>query len=300
MVLDGAAADDAGAVRLEGGHVLLHTVDVITPIVDDPETFGRVAAANAVSDIYAMGGRPTSAVSVLAVPKGLPVRAVRPMLAGASALLAECGAHLIGGHTLKDAELKLGFAVTGTAQTRQLATHTGARAGQLVVLTKALGTGLCFTAAKQGGLAPEALAAWTESMATPNRAVGQALAELGVRAATDVTGFGLAGHAAHIATGSGVDLVIEASQLPVLDGARVALAAGLETGPGKKNYAAYRSRLAFGRSGARVLACDPQTSGGLLFTIPERRLGALRGLPHWVVGETRPPKNRHPRVRFEP
>lgn len=298
VVLEGGHGDDAGAVRLDGDRALLHTVDVITPIVDDPEIFGRIAAANAVSDIYAMAGRPTSAVSILGVPKALPRPVVGRILEAGRALLAECGAHLVGGHTLKDAELRLGFAVTGEAPRRRLATHRGAKAGQLLVLTKPLGTGLLFAAGE--ALSPAARRAWERSMSTPNRAAGERAQALGIRAATDVTGFGLAGHAAHLARGSGVDLVLSGSALPRLPGVDARLAAGAETGAGRVNRDAYRAWVTYGRvdEATRILASDPQTSGGLLLAVPPRRLSAFADLEHWVVGEVRPPRAARSKVRF--
>ncbi|MEL6187677.1 MAG: selenide, water dikinase SelD, partial [Myxococcota bacterium] len=220
VVLEAAHADDAGAVRLEGGRALLHTVDVITPIIDDPVGFGRIAAANAVSDIYAMGGQPTSAVSILALPRTLPAEPVREMLTAARDLLAACGAFLVGGHTVKDAELKLGFAITGEVVTRRMCTHGGARPGDLLVLSKPLGTGLLYAASRAERLDPGAKASWIASMAQTNRESSENMQSLGVRCATDVTGFGLAGHAANLARASDVDLILEASALPLLPGVR--------------------------------------------------------------------------------
>lgn len=300
VLLDATHADDAGAVRLESGRALLHTVDVITPIVDDARAFGQIAAANAVSDIYAMAGRPTSAVSILGVPKALPADALLPILEAARDLLAECGAFLVGGHTLKDQELKLGFAVTGEADPKALATHRGARPGQLLVLTKPLGTGILHQASKQGPLSPAVEAAWLGSMRTPNRDAAAALLELGVRTATDVTGFGLGGHALNLARASGVDLILEPSSLPVLPEARALIEGGVSTGAGLVNLEGYGKELALGRAPewVRILLADPQTSGGLLFLLPRSKLSRLRGLEHWVIGEVRAARARAPRLRI--
>jgi selenide,water dikinase len=300
VLLDASHGDDAGAVRLEGGRALLHTVDVITPIVDDPATFGRIAAANAVSDIFAMGGEPTSAVSILAVPKGLPRAALDPMLAGAREALEACGAHLVGGHTLKDDELKLGFAVTGVADARRLATHSGARPGDLLILTKPLGTGLLHQAARQQGLSRSTARAWVESMARPNRDAAALVRDLRARAATDVTGFGFGGHAAHLARASAVDVVVDPARLPRLPGVDAALEAGVSVGPCAVNLRAYRAHLRFGRcpEPVRRLVGDPQTSGGLLFAVAPGKRRRLPGEGAWVVGRVEAPAATRPSVRF--
>lgn len=298
VLLDASHADDAGAVRLDGGRALLHTVDLITPIVDDPERFGQIAAANAVSDIYAMGGRPTSAVSILALPKALPPEVVRGMLGAARNLLETNGAFLVGGHTVKDAELKLGFAVTGECEARRMCTHGGARPGDALVLTKALGTGLLHARAREGGLSAEEEASWMASMADTNAEAAETLRTLGVRCATDVTGFGLAGHALNLARASDVDVVVDGSRLPRLPGVDAQLEdhAG-PVGPARLNLEGCGPDLKLGRTGAALaaLVCDPQTSGGLLFTLPRRKLRRLgQGV---VIGEIRERKTRRAAVR---
>lgn len=300
VLLDATHADDAGAVRLASGRLLLHTVDVITPIVDDPETFGQVAAANAVSDIYAMGGRPTSAVSILGVPKELPPEIIVEVLGGARRLLSDCGAFLVGGHTLKDRELKLGFAVTGEGDEDSITTHRGARPGDRLVLTKPLGTGILHQAAKKSPLNEGVEQAWWASMARSNRSPADQFRALGVRAATDVTGFGLAGHALNLARGSGVDLLIRPDRLPTLTGVSDFLAQGLATGAGTTNFETYAPDLETDGVPAELqtLIADPQTSGGLLFALPPGREAELDPAQTWVIGEVREPKAARPMVRF--
>ena len=297
-----ATSDDAGVIRLDGRRALIHTVDVITPIVDDPATFGRVAAANALSDVYAMGGDPTTAVSILGIPKEFPVKALSPLMRGARDVFRASGAHLVGGHTLKDHELRLGFAVTGIAAVRVLTTNTQARAKDRVLLTKALGTGVMYQAMKEGVRSAAEARAVIASMTRLNRDAAQAMVDAGVRAATDVTGFGLIGHALNIARGSDVDVVLDASALPALPGVMEHLIAGRQPGTTGVNLAGYGRGFiaARGVSGTSVaLAADPQTSGGLLRMVPPRRVARVHArVEAWEIGEVRAKRSSRPAVRM--
>lgn len=267
--------DDAGIFLLSDELALVQTVDFFAAIVDDPFEFGRVAAANALSDVYAMGGEPLTALNIVGFPTGeLPLEILTDILLGGHDAVHEAGAVLAGGHTVVDEELKYGLAVTGRADPRRLLTNAGARPGDRLVLTKPLGTGLLTTAAKSGGVAPGDYRALVDSMSRLNAEASRAALALGVSCATDVTGFGLLGHASHIARGSSVTLRIRPSSVPLLAGARAAAEAGMTTGGGARNADYLASRVDWGASDAatRTLLVDPQTSGGLLVAVPERAL----------------------------
>ncbi|MCB9646483.1 MAG: selenide, water dikinase SelD [Deltaproteobacteria bacterium] len=302
VLVDMGLSDDAGVVRLDRDRGLIHTIDVITPIVDDPETFGRVAAANAVSDVYAMGGEPLSAVSLVALPKGLPARAVGDILKGAQDVLDRCGAFLVGGHTVKDAELKVGFAVTGLVDPRKMTTNQGARPGDRLLLTKALGTGVLYQAMKAERRTAAETRALVANMVALNQRAAQRMVEVGVRCATDVTGFGLVGHALNVARGSKVDMVLDASQIPALPGVEGYLAEGIFPGTTNANLKGYGRGLVVGKGvpeAAVRLAADPQTSGGLLIAVTPRKAAALKdALGAWEVGEVRKPRGKAPAVRL--
>lgn len=302
VLVDMSTADDAGVLAIDKRRALVHTIDVVTPIIDAPRAFGRVVAANAVSDVYAMGGVPTSAVALLGVPAELPKAAVPLMLRGAQALLREAGAPLIGGHTVKDKELKLGFAVTGTVELRRLVTNAAARAGQRLVLSKRLGTGVLYQAMKAGLRTPAETRSLIASMTRLNAGARDAMWAHRVRCGTDVTGFGLIGHALNIARGSGVDLVISAAALPALPGVLGYLERNIHPPTTRTNLEGYGRdfvRDAGVREAAVLLAADPQTSGGLLMATEARRAEALARAVHgWVIGEVRAPSGRRPRVRL--
>jgi selenide,water dikinase len=304
VLVDMRLSDDAGVVRLDRDRGLIHTIDVITPIVDDPETFGRVAAANAVSDVYAMGGEPTSAVSLLALPKGLPARAVAQILRGAQDVLDRCGAFLVGGHSVKDAELKVGFAVTGVVDPRRMTTNQAGRPGDRLLLTKPLGTGVLYQAMKAERRTAAETRALVANLTALNQRAAQKMVEAGVRCATDVTGFGLVGHALNIARGSGVDVVLDAARLPALPGVPGYLAEGIFPGTTNTNLKGYGRGLVVGKGvpeAAVRLAADPQTSGGLLIAVAPRKAAALRAtLEAWEVGEVRKPRGKAPAVRLVP
>ena len=265
-------------MRLPDGSLLVQTVDFFTPVVDDPYQFGAIAAANALSDVYAMGAQPLSALSIACFPEGdFPAEWAAAIVRGGFDKLAEAGCLLLGGHSVRDPEIKFGYAVTGTVEPQALMTNAGARAGDQLVLTKPLGTGVLATALKAGQAPPGAMAAATASMAMLNRAGAEAAARAGVRGATDVTGFGLLGHAASLARESRVTLELVAEALPLLPAARD-LALRFQPGGLRANARQFepRSRLPSGLDPAlQALLCDPQTSGGLLLAVPATALAAL-------------------------
>jgi selenide,water dikinase len=263
--------DDAGVYRLTSELALVQTVDFFAPIVDDPYAFGQVAAANALSDVYAMGGEPMTALSIVGFPSGtLPLEVLTDILRGGQDKVQEAGAVLIGGHTIIDEELKFGLSVTGRVHPDRILANTNAVAVDVLILTKPLGTGLVATAVKRGMATPEQERAMLDSMVALNRTASGAAVDLRLRCATDVTGFGLLGHASHIARGSGVTLRVRVASLPGLPGALEALAAGVRTGGAERNLSYLEPLVAWGNATAeqRALAIDPQTSGGLLVACP--------------------------------
>jgi selenide,water dikinase len=290
-----ATGDDAGVLRLDAETALVQTVDFFTPVVDDPFAFGAIAAANALSDVYAMGGRPLSALAIAGFPeRDFPQEWARAIVQGGASALREAGCVLLGGHTIRDPEIKFGYAVTGVVHPEKLLTNAQARPGERLVLTKALGTGVIATALKAGE-APEAVAAAAaRSMRRLNAEAGAAAVRHGVRAATDVTGFGLAGHAWNIARESGVALEIAASRLPLLPGA-LELAEHYQPGGLRANRRAFSERVSWQSRPAaslEALVFDPQTSGGLLLCVEEGRVEALlRELPDArEIGRVAPPQ----------
>lgn len=296
-----STSDDAGVVRLSPDLALVQTVDFFPPMVDDPRWFGRVAAANAISDVYAMGGAPLSAVSILAIPDDLPAHVVPEMLEGAIEICGRAGCAFVGGHTVADREVKFGLCVVGTVHPDRVATNAGARPGDRLVLTKPLGNGYLNTALKRGTLPePEALRVMT-LMATLNREAAEAMNEVGVSAATDVTGFGLLGHALGMAEASGVTLRVEAAAVPWIEGLEAHRTRRNTCGGLTRNleYARAHVRFAGGTPAQHEVLADPQTSGGLLISVPAARLGALlqalerRGVAtRAVVGEVLPQAER--------
>jgi selenide, water dikinase len=300
VLVDFRTADDAGVFRWESGPALVQTVDFFTPIVDDPYVYGEIAAANAVSDIYAMGGRPLTALAIAAFPKeGLDPGTIRKIFRGGFDKLREAGVSLLGGHTVQDQEIKFGYAITGAIDPARVLSNTGAKDGDVLFLTKPLGTGIVGTAIKFDRVEPALADEAVRSMRTLNRAAAEALQALppgAVHACTDVTGFGLIGHATEIARASGVTVVIDAGAVPVFGGV-------LEiAGPNRSG--GLRSNLEhFGR-GVRVsagvdanretLLYDPQTSGGLLIAASRGAAdlveAALReaGVPTVRIGTVEP------------
>ncbi|MDQ6887866.1 MAG: selenide, water dikinase SelD [Gemmatimonadota bacterium] len=264
--------DDAGVFLLSEDLALVQTVDFFAPIVDDPYDFGQIAAANALSDVYAMGGEPLTALNIVGFPAGgePPLVVLTEILRGGQDKVHEAGAVVAGGHTVIDIEIKYGLAVTGRADPRRLLTNAAAVAGDHLILTKALGTGLLATAAKAGDLPEPDRIAMIESMRTLNAAASRAALEVGARCATDVTGFGLLGHASHIARASQVTLRIRTAALAILPGARAVAERGVRTGGAERNEEYLAERVEWGETEdiERALLLDPQTSGGLLLSVP--------------------------------
>jgi len=289
--------DDAAVHLVAPDLAVIGTVDFFPPIVDDPRTYGEIAAANALSDVFAMGGRVLFALSVAAIPEDLPRDAFRAILDGAAAVVREAGGILAGGHTIRDPEPKYGLAVIGVAHPDRLLRKGGARPGDVLVLTKPLGTGLLVSGRRQGRTCDADLAAAVTSMRRLNRDASEALVEARVSAATDVTGFGLLGHGLEMARAAGARFVFDAAALPALDGAVELARAGVETGGAGHNRRFVAPALAVADGVPTelvVLAHDPQTSGGLLAAVAPTALTALeatldaRGVPHWRVGHVEP------------
>jgi selenide,water dikinase len=268
--------DDAAVVRLSDEQAIVQTVDVFTPIVDDPYDFGRIAATNAISDVFAMGGEPLFALAIGGFPGDLPGEDVSEILRGGADAAIAAGAPILGGHTITAAEPIYGLAVTGLVHPGRIWRNAGAQVGDLLVLTKALGTGVVANALRHDAVDDDVLAAAVTSMTTLNRVAARALRDLEPHAVTDVTGFGLLGHAYEMASRSGVRIVLEASRLPALAGALEAARAGVSTA-GTRNNREY----AQADVGAAVapelaeLAYDPQTAGGLLVSLPRDKGPAL-------------------------
>jgi selenide, water dikinase len=281
VLVDYRTADDAGVYRWEAGPALVQTVDFFTPIVDDPFVYGQISAANSLSDVYAMGGRPLTALAIAAFPAaGLEEHVMRDVFRGGLDKLREAGVSLLGGHTVRDNEIKFGYAVTGAVDPDRILSNAGARPGDALFLTKPIGTGVVGTAIKFERAPAPAVNAAVTSMLMLNRAAAEALATVpgAVHGCTDITGFGLIGHASEMAAASGVTLVIEAAAVPLLPGVRD-LVAGNRAG-GMKTNEAYFPVSASG-SVARdpdllSLLYDPQTSGGLLVAVAAERADAVR------------------------
>lgn len=290
LVVGRETFDDAGVFVVSDDFALVQTVDFFAPIVDDAYTFGQIAAANALSDVYAMGGEPLTALNIVAFPSGkLPVSVLTDLLHGGQDKVHEAEALIVGGHTIIDEELKYGLAVTGRADPKHLLTNAGAAVGDKLYLTKPLGTGILSTAAKQDRLPRQQLQALLASMTELNRDASRAALRIGVRCATDITGFGLLGHALHIARASNVTLRIDMGRAPELPGVREALRAGVRTGGANRNEDYLRDLVDWGAASEeeRALAIDPQTSGGLLVAISSDRGSEYVSLvPHAIeIGE---------------
>jgi selenide,water dikinase len=272
--------DDAAAYRVRDDLAIIGTVDFFPPLVDDARTFGEIAAANAMSDVFAMGGRVLFALSIAAFPEELPRDVLAEVFGGASAKVREAGGTLAGGHTIRDAEPKYGLAVIGAAHPDRLLRKGGARPGDALILTKRLGTGLLVSGSRQGRTSAADLAAATDQMRSLNRTAADVLVTNGITAATDVTGFGLVGHGLEMARASGVRLAFDAATLPALSGAVDLARAGIETGGAAHNRRFSTDELDVAPDVAPemvTLAHDPQTSGGLLAAIPEDRLATVIG-----------------------
>lgn len=288
------AGDDAAVYRLDDSRALLFTVDFFTPVVDDPFEFGAVAAANSLSDVYAMGGEPVLALNIAGFPSSLPADLIERVFRGGAEKAREAGCVVVGGHTISSQEPLYGLAVVGFADPKKLFLKTGVRPGDSLLLTKPIGVGVITTALKTGAASPQAVAAALASMKTLNRDAARVLAQHGVAGCTDVTGFSLLGHALELATKSGVGLRLRSPSVPFVVGAAQAADAGAYPGGTKRNRAAFEGSVRFAPEvpeRTRALLFSPETSGGLLAAVPrgetEGCLSRLRaaGVEAAVVGE---------------
>lgn len=284
LLVGNATADDAGVWRLNSEQALVLTVDVLTPVVNDPYLFGQIAAANSLSDVYAMGGKPVAALCLLGYPVGeIKNETVRSMLAGVWDKVREAGAVVVGGHTTKDMELKCGLAVTGVVHPDRIVTNAGVQSGDRLILTKPLGIGIITTALKGNLVRQSVVERACRVMTELNRTAAEIMVDIGVHAATDITGFGLLGHAWEMAQASRVDLVFDASKVPFIEGALALARQNLFPGGSQKNYEFIKTRAVFHPSvptKVRRLLCDAQTSGGLLIAVSARRTEKLLSRLH--------------------
>lgn len=288
-------SDDAGVYRLNDELALVQTVDFFTPIVDDPYSFGQVAAANAISDIYAMGGTPLTALNIVAFPiSKLDKQILTEILRGAGDKLKEAGATLVGGHSIDDNEPKFGLAVTGIVHPDKVRTNAGAKPGDKLILTKPIGVGILTTSLKRDLLSEEEISRVTKVMSTLNKTASETMQRYNVHACTDVTGFGLLGHASEMAKGSGAGLRIFSSQVPVLPRVKELAEAGAVPGGTKNNYAHLEGDVTFPESLDQIdqwILCDAVTSGGLLISVAgeeaEQLLADLQkaGVEAALIGE---------------
>lgn len=286
--------DDAGVFRHKNTF-MVETVDVITPIVDDPYTFGAVCAANSVSDVFAMGGTPLTALAILGYAScDFGPDVIRRLLKGAVEKLNEAGACLIGGHSIEDEQFKFGFAVSGVVDKNSILKVAGASAGEVLVLTKPLGTGILTSAVKLKKMKKPGLKPVIDSMLMLNNKAAKAAVSAGARAATDVTGFGLLGHALNIAKSSGVNLVIRYEEVPLMKRVKEFISMGVVPKGAKKNLSFCSKSTAFSpgiEDVDKLAVSDPQTSGGLLISLPERGLKKFEQkarkekMPYWIIGE---------------
>jgi selenide,water dikinase len=272
-------ADDAAVIRLTTDLALIQTVDFFTPILDDPYLFGQVAAANALSDVYAMGGRPLCALNIVGFPAGtMGFEVLGEILRGGQDKVTEAGALLVGGHSIDDPVIKYGLAVSGLVHPDRVITNAGARAGDRLVLTKPLGTGVIATAIKGGLAEPGVVDRMVGVMTALNRPAGEAMIETEITGATDVTGFGLLGHALELARASGVRLVIEAGRVPIIEGVTELASMGLIPAGTFRNrdFCRHAMGVAEDVDPLRLdLLADAQTSGGMLICVPDEKLGPL-------------------------
>ena len=282
-LVDASTGDDAAVYALGDGRALVVTVDFFTPLVDDPYDFGRIAAANALSDIYAMGAEPLFLLNLLGFPRALLGEGlVEEIIRGGSDIAREAGVPIMGGHSVDDPEPKYGLVAVGEVDAESVVTNASARAGDVLILTKAIGTGIVATAIKAGAASDTAILAAVKSMTTLNREAAAAMKRVGVRAATDVTGYGLLGHLSNLLLQSGVSAEIVAEDIPVLPDVSELIAAGHVPGGSKRNLEDLQDRVDFGgqSESVRLMLADAQTSGGLLMAVPEERGEELMALLH--------------------
>jgi selenide,water dikinase len=295
VLIDYRTSDDAGVYKLDDERALVQTVDFFTPIVDDPFVFGRIAAANALSDVYAMGGRPLTALAIAGFPKEADRSILKAIFAGGLATLQEAGVALLGGHTVQDSEIKFGYAVTGEVHPARVLSNAGAKPGDVLLLTKSIGTGIISTALKFGRAPQSAIDAAIASMTALNAAAARVVAAMppdAVHACTDITGFGLIGHASEVAAASGCTIDMDAASVPLIPGA-ADLVRGNLPGGGRTNREHFSTTTDVAASVSPDvvdLLYDPQTSGGLLVSIAEPvvkmalQAFAAAGVPVTVIG----------------
>ena len=296
-------ADDAGVYQITPELALVQTVDFFTPIVDDPYVFGQIAATNSLSDVYAMGGRPLSALTLVCFPENGDVKVLEAMLAGGLSKMVEAGCTVIGGHSIRDDEMKLGYSVTGTIHPGRVLTNSGAKPGDRIIFTKAIGTGVISTAIKKGKAEEAWIRGAVQAMTTLNKAAAEVVTSGGfaVHAMTDVTGFGLIGHLREMAKGAGISVRLQASEVPLLEGALECVQRGYIPGGLKANRAFAEGCVEYADDvpeDLRTLLYDPQTAGGLLISAAEQDVGPLiASLKHaaiagasigYIVARTRP------------
>jgi selenide, water dikinase len=279
MLVGTETGDDAGVYRLRSDLAIVNTVDFFTPIVDDPYMFGQISAANSLSDVYAMGGDPVTCMNIVCFPKGkMDIEILGAILKGGADKVKESGAVVIGGHSIIDEEIKFGMAVTGVIHPDKIFRNVGVQEGDALILTKPLGTGIITTALKKGKASDESVSEAVKSMSTLNAAASRVARKHPVHACSDVTGFGILGHAHGMASGSGVTLVIESAKMPLLRRAASLAEKGYITGGCKRNREYLNDKMAIDQSirkGLIEVALDPQTSGGLLIAIAKRHATKL-------------------------
>jgi selenide,water dikinase len=292
-------ADDAGVYKISPEQALVQTVDFFTPIVDDPYTFGEIAATNSLSDVYAMGGRPLSALAMVCFPEKGDLEILGQILAGGLSKMMEAGCAVIGGHSVRDPEIKFGYSVTGLIHPKRIWSNSGARPGDRLILTKALGTGVISTAIKKGEAKQEWIDAAISSMTTLNRKAAEVAVRSGaeIHSATDITGFGLIGHAREMAGGSGVSIRINSKEVQPLPGAMECIRAKFIPGGLNANRDFAECAVQYGEDVAdelKTLLFDPQTAGGLMLAVAAddglrlKNLLQAEGIPASQVGEVLP------------
>ena len=293
-------ADDAGVYKISATQALVQTVDFFTPIVDDPFTFGQIAATNSLSDVYAMGGRPLSALAIVCFPDKGDLEVLQQILAGGLSKMMEAGCVVIGGHSVRDPEIKFGYSVTGMIHPQKVWANSNAQILDSLILTKGLGTGVISTAIKQGKAEQQWIDAATRSMTTLNGRAAEVAASgrFTVHAATDITGFGLIGHAREMAVGSGVSVRIDSAKVPLLEGAMDCVRAGFIPGGLNNNRDFAECLVSYGENvpaEMRTILFDPQTAGGLLLSVARSDAASLltalssSGVPAVEIGEVLPP-----------
>jgi selenide,water dikinase len=284
VIVGTETSDDAGVYRLRPDLAIVNTVDFFTPIVDDPYTFGQIAAANSLSDIYAMGGEPKTALNIVCFPKGkMDLWVLGEVLKGGAEKAREAGVAIVGGHSIIDPEIKYGMAVTGVIHPDKILRNVGVQEGDALVLTKPLGTGVITTALKKGKASKASVQEAVATMAELNRTASTVMRGYPVHACSDVTGFGLLGHAMEMASGSSVTLILESGRLPLLKRARHLAEKGYLTGGCKRNREYLQDKITVDssiRAGLVEMAFDPQTSGGLLIAVPQKSAPKLVGELH--------------------